>query len=186
MAASCRIRLLTERRYGNLDPLRHIGVPVREEFGVQLAVPRGGDGTTSVDGRGPRLSGVAGWIRRRRPTFQEPHPHAVPPEPSPVPEAALEKDAFERDATVLPVAESLERTRVRVRGTVGRIEVRTRSGWPRLEVELDDGSASVVLIWLGRRRIGGVEAGGTLVADGMLVRRGGRRVIFNPSYELEA
>jgi hypothetical protein len=120
--------------------------------------------------------GVAGWLRRRGLIPDDGRPGIAPPAPVAV---------AETDAAVLPLAESLERTRVRVRGTVGEVTVRTRSGWPRLEAELDDGSATVVLIWLGRRRIGGVEPGGTLEASGMLVRRGTRRVIFNPSYELQ-
>jgi hypothetical protein len=51
-------------------------------------------------------------------------------------------------------------------------------------VSLTDGSASVALVWLGRRAISGVEQGHRLSATGTLLRRSGRRVIYNPAYEL--
>ena len=59
-------------------------------------------------------------------------------------------------------------------------------GVTALEAELYDGSDSVTLIWLGRRTIEGVEAGRRLTAHGRIGRRGEERVLYNPSYELEA
>jgi hypothetical protein len=44
----------------------------------------------------------------------------------------------------------------------------------------------VTLIWLGRRRIRGIEPGRSLVARGRLTRQDGRPTIYNPSYELRA
>jgi hypothetical protein len=44
-----------------------------------------------------------------------------------------------------------------VSGTLRAVTLRPRAGVPTLEAELYDGSGSVLLIWLGRRRIGGIE-----------------------------
>ena len=55
---------------------------------------------------------------------------------------------------------------------------------PTLEAELYDGSGSVVLVWLGRRQITGIEPGRTLTARGRIAEHQRRRVIYNPWYEL--
>lgn len=55
---------------------------------------------------------------------------------------------------------------------------------PTLEAELYDGSGSVVLVWLGRRQITGIEPGRTLTARGRIAENQGRSVMYNPWYEL--
>ncbi len=55
---------------------------------------------------------------------------------------------------------------------------------PTLEAELYDGSGSVILVWLGRRQITGIEPGRTLTARGRIAEHQGRGVIYNPWYEL--
>ena len=74
---------------------------------------------------------------------------------------------------------------VRVAGTLRAVTLRPRAGTPTLEAELYDGSGSVTLIWLGRRRIGGVECGRRLVAHGRLTEHEGRPTIYNAAYELQ-
>lgn len=56
---------------------------------------------------------------------------------------------------------------------------------PSLTAELYDGSGSVQLVWLGRRRIPGIEPGRTLKVEGRLAEHDGERTIFNPWYELQ-
>lgn len=73
---------------------------------------------------------------------------------------------------------------VRVAGTLRAVTLRPRAGAPTLEAELYDGTGSVTLIWLGRRRIGGVECGRRLVAHGRLTEHDGRPTIYNAAYEL--
>ena len=53
------------------------------------------------------------------------------------------------------------------------------------EAELYDGTGTITLIWLGRRRIGGIECGRSLVARGRLTSHDGRPTIYNASYELK-
>ncbi|HEY9410324.1 MAG TPA: OB-fold nucleic acid binding domain-containing protein [Jiangellaceae bacterium] len=89
-------------------------------------------------------------------------------------------------AGCVPVAEADERSRVRVRGTLRTVTLQPRAGMPALEADLFDGSGSVSLIWLGRRRITGITCGRRLVATGRISTLEGRRVMFNPRYELLA
>lgn len=57
-------------------------------------------------------------------------------------------------------------------------------GKASLEAELFDGTEGVTLIWLGRRRIPGIEPGRTLRVRGRLAVRDGRKVLYNPYYEI--
>jgi hypothetical protein len=57
---------------------------------------------------------------------------------------------------------------------------------PTLEAELFDGSESMDLVWLGRRRIAGVEPGRRMMARGRVGVHNGRLAIYNPYYELLA
>lgn len=56
---------------------------------------------------------------------------------------------------------------------------------PSLTAELYDGSGSVQLVWLGRRRIPGIEPGRSLKVQGRVAVRDGEQTIFNPWYELQ-
>jgi hypothetical protein len=57
---------------------------------------------------------------------------------------------------------------------------------PTVQAELFDGTGSVRLVWLGRRRIAGIEPGRSLVARGRIARQpDGALVIYNPWYELK-
>jgi hypothetical protein len=73
-----------------------------------------------------------------------------------------------------------------VAGSLRAVVLRPRAGVPTLEAELYDGTGTVTLIWLGRRRIRGIDPGRQLVARGRLTRQDGRETIYNPSYELRA
>lgn len=55
---------------------------------------------------------------------------------------------------------------------------------PTLEAELFDGYDSIDLVWLGRRRIAGLEPGRRIEARGRVGEHQGRKAIYNPWYEL--
>ncbi len=55
---------------------------------------------------------------------------------------------------------------------------------PTLKAELFDGSDSLELVWLGRRRIAGIEPGRRIVVRGRVGMHDGRRAVYNPWYEL--
>ena len=75
---------------------------------------------------------------------------------------------------------------VTVTGRLKSVVYTPRETLPTLEAELFDGSGSVSLVWLGRRRIAGIEPGRTLTARGRFAAFDGKRVIYNPWYELGA
>ena len=85
-----------------------------------------------------------------------------------------------------PIADADDRSRVELQGSLRTVTLRPRGGVPALEAELYDGSALITLVWLGRRRIAGIEPGRTLTARGRFAAFDGKRVIYNPWYELGA
>lgn len=82
------------------------------------------------------------------------------------------------------LADAPDRERVRVQGRLRTVTLRPRGGVPALEAELSDGTGSLIIVWLGRRRIVGVEPGRDLVVEGRIGVAHGARTIFNPRYEL--
>jgi hypothetical protein len=85
-----------------------------------------------------------------------------------------------------PVSSCRKGEVVTVTGRLKAVVYTPRETVPTLEAELFDGSGSVTLVWLGRRRIPGVEPGRTVTAHGRFAAFDGRRVIYNPRYELGA
>lgn len=77
-----------------------------------------------------------------------------------------------------------ERQQASVRGTLRTVTLRPRGGVPALEAELYDGSGALSIVWLGRRRIPGIDPGRGIVVHGRVTHVDGRAVVFNPRYEL--
>lgn len=73
---------------------------------------------------------------------------------------------------------------VTVFGRLRSVEFCPQSADATLEAELFDGSEGVTLVWMGRRRIPGIEPGRTLRVRGRIAVRNGRKVIYNPFYEI--
>lgn len=74
---------------------------------------------------------------------------------------------------------------VTVLGRLRTVELSPRDSSATLEAELFDGTEGVTLVWLGRRRIPGIEPGRTVKAKGRIAVRDGRKVLYNPYYELQ-
>jgi hypothetical protein len=74
---------------------------------------------------------------------------------------------------------------VTVLGRLRSVELCPRDAAATLEAELYDGTEGVTLVWLGRRRIAGIEPGRTIKARGRIAVRDGRKVLYNPYYELQ-
>ncbi|NQU37582.1 MAG: OB-fold nucleic acid binding domain-containing protein [Actinobacteria bacterium] len=73
---------------------------------------------------------------------------------------------------------------VTVCGPLRSVTLLPVAGLPSVEAELYDGSGAISLVWMGRRRIQGIEPGRVLTATGRLGMAQGRRVIYNPRYAL--
>lgn len=103
------------------------------------------------------------------------------------PESEIDAAVLRKDAEVagcVPLSQVGDRERARVRGVLHTVTLQPRAGVPALEAELYDGSDVLTLIWLGRRRIAGVDSGRNLVVNGRVSAVDGRRVMYNPEYEL--
>ena len=81
--------------------------------------------------------------------------------------------------------EHLERGKnAKVVGRLRSVRYTPNETVPTLEAELFDGSEALVLVWLGRRRISGIEPGRRIVARGRVGFHDGKPAIYNPWYEL--
>jgi len=85
----------------------------------------------------------------------------------------------------VPISDSRHREVVNVAGTLRAVTLRPRGSTPAMEAELWDGTGRVVLVWLGRRHIPGIEPGRKIVVRGRLTSMKGDRAIYNPAYELQ-
>ena len=84
------------------------------------------------------------------------------------------------------IADKSDRQIASLHGTLRSVTLRPRGGVPALEAELCDGSGSLYLVWLGRRRIEGIEPGRQVTVHGRIGTRAGEPILFNPRYELSA
>ncbi len=75
---------------------------------------------------------------------------------------------------------------VTVLGRLRSVELCPTNEAATLEAELFDGTQGVTLIWLGRRRIPGIEPGRTIKVRGRMAERDGQKVLYNPYYELQS
>lgn len=82
------------------------------------------------------------------------------------------------------IGEAPDRERVTLQGTLRTVTLRPRGGVPALEAELYDGTGTLTVIWLGRRRIAGIQPGRSLKVRGRIGRHDGYRILYNPRYEL--
>jgi hypothetical protein len=69
-------------------------------------------------------------------------------------------------------------------GRLRSVEFRPHDAEAALEAELFDGTEGVTLIWMGRRRIPGIEPGRTMRVRGRIAVRDGQKVLYNPFYEI--
>lgn len=99
----------------------------------------------------------------------------------------LEAAALESEVESLPCERlcNIERGETAVvGGRLRSVRFTPTENVPVLQAELSDGTASVLLVWLGRRRIPGIEPGRKLLARGRVGVYDGRMAIYNPWYEL--
>jgi hypothetical protein len=89
-----------------------------------------------------------------------------------------------RDEGAVPIRTCEDRQQVSLTGAISTVTIHPRGGHPALEVELRDGSGAVTLVWLGRRQIPGIDPGRTIKIWGRISCHDGRRLVYNPRYEL--
>ena len=75
---------------------------------------------------------------------------------------------------------------VTVIGTLRSVETNGKGCPGGVRAELFDGSDTVALVWLGQRRIPGIDSGRTLRVHGRLgTLENGAKAIYNPHYEIQ-
>ncbi|HET8993002.1 MAG TPA: OB-fold nucleic acid binding domain-containing protein [Rhodococcus sp. (in: high G+C Gram-positive bacteria)] len=84
----------------------------------------------------------------------------------------------------LPVVSCARGQEVTMFGRLRSVEASSKTACASVEAELFDGTDSILLVWIGRRRIPGIEPGKTLQVRGRVGERDGRKAIYNPYYEL--
>lgn len=100
---------------------------------------------------------------------------------------ASDQRAWVAEHDVVPIAQVVPRTRVRVAGVLRSVTFAPRSSTTALRAELFDGTASLDLVWTGRREVPGITPGRRLLAGGMASRDEPGRprlVLHNPEYDL--
>lgn len=98
-------------------------------------------------------------------------------------EATAERQETERSGCAA-LADLPDRTKAEVSGVLRSVTLRARQNVPALEAELYDGSGSLRVVWLGQRRISGIEPGRRARLEGFVCTMDGQRTMFNPRYAL--
>ena len=71
-------------------------------------------------------------------------------------------------------------------GTLRSVEMNAKGCAGGVRAELFDGTDTVMLVWLGQRRIPGIESGRTLRVRGRLgTLENGSKAVYNPHYEIQ-
>ncbi|WP_454789756.1 OB-fold nucleic acid binding domain-containing protein [Mycolicibacterium lutetiense] len=71
-------------------------------------------------------------------------------------------------------------------GTLRSVECNGKGCSGGIKAELFDGTDTVLLVWLGQRRIPGIESGRTLRVHGRVGKlENGTKAIYNPRYEIQ-
>lgn len=73
-----------------------------------------------------------------------------------------------------------------IQGRLRHVVYTPRESLPTVEAELFDGTGSIELVWLGRRRIKGIEPGRMVRVQGRVGEHDGHAAIYNPRYELRS
>ena len=71
-------------------------------------------------------------------------------------------------------------------GTLRSVETNAKGCSGGVRAELFDGTDTVMLVWLGQRRIPGIDSGRKLRVHGRLgMLENGSKAIYNPHYEIQ-
>lgn len=95
---------------------------------------------------------------------------------------AADQQERARESGAQRISEAAPRSVVKFRGTVSVMTTQPGSGW--LEAELNDGSGTVRLVWMGHRRLECVLPGTEMLVSGRLANDANGNVIYNPDFEV--
>lgn len=89
-----------------------------------------------------------------------------------------------RAAGAHSAAECCRGDEVTMQGELRSVETCSKTAKAGVKAEFFDGTDTVLLKWLGRNRIPGIEPGRKLTVRGRVAEAAGAKVIYNPYYEL--
>ena len=84
----------------------------------------------------------------------------------------------------VPIADAPLGKVVRIHGDITSVILRPATTNRALEAEIDDGADRLVVVWLGRTSIRGIEPGRGITIEGRVVRLQDKLMMHNPKYEL--
>ncbi len=87
---------------------------------------------------------------------------------------------------VTPIGDVQWRTHARIRGFVKSMRVQPWADVGSLECVVVDETGGILLVFLGRRKVAGLELGRELVAEGMVGQSRGYLAVLSPDIELLA
>ena len=96
------------------------------------------------------------------------------------------RDWAEKVPGTLRIGEAPRRDRVRIAGVIKRITVFPMQGQESLEALVSDGTGEVVVVFMGRRGIGGLTLGTRVVVEGVIGEQRGAPRMINPRLEFTA
>jgi amino acid transporter len=99
--------------------------------------------------------------------------------------AAAQQRPPQDDVSTVTAIEAVRwRDRVRVRGQVRSIRVAPQRDVPTLECLIDDGTGTLLAVFLGRRELAGVNVGSRIEVVGTAGVHQNRLAVLNPSYKI--
>jgi len=101
-----------------------------------------------------------------------------------LPAVTLNGDRADSTAPVVPIGSVRWRERAKVRGRVRSMRVQPWAGVASLECVVVDETGGLVLVFLGRRQVAGVELGRYVIAWGMVGQHRGYLAVLNPEIEI--
>ncbi len=87
---------------------------------------------------------------------------------------------------VTPIGDVRWRTNARIRGFIRSMRVQPWAEVASLECVVVDETGGILLVFLGRRKVAGIELGREVVAEGMVGQSRGYLAVLSPDIELLA
>jgi len=97
-----------------------------------------------------------------------------------------EPSATPSTTPLTPIGDVRWRTHARIRGRIRSLRVQPWANVATLECVVVDDTGGLLLVFLGRRRVAGVELGRSVIAEGMVGNQRGYLAMLNPEIELLA
>ena len=107
---------------------------------------------------------------------------AIDPAPADRPDTGRATTGAEEP--IIPIGEVRWRTHARIEGRIRSLRVQPWANVATLECVVVDDTGGLLLVFLGRRRVAGVELGRCIIAEGMVGNQRGYLAMLNPEIQL--